>query len=87
MINSRNAIADFAWNMMNDEKLRSEFISANNPSLFLQSRTGIALSENQGNNLKKYMNELKQKYAMKTREITEKERKIFGISVPFFPYG
>ena len=80
-------IEDFAKSVMIDEKLRSEFLSASSPSLFLQSRAGIVVSENQGNTLKKQINELKEKYANKKRAITGKERKIFGISVPFEPFG
>ncbi len=82
-----NLVADFAKNMMNDEKLRSEFLSARDPSQFLQSRTGIAVSENQKDNLNNYMNELKEKYSKKTRETTEKERIKYGIMVSFFPFG
>ncbi len=88
MAGDKIPISEFSGKVMKDEKFRSDFFSAEDPAQFLQSATGITIPEDQKEDFKNYISDLKDKYTRKTVTYrAEQGREIYDITVEVPPPG
>lgn len=88
MVGDRISISEFSRKVMEEEKFRYDFFSSQDPAQLLQSLTGIIIPDDQKEDFKNYVNDLKDKYTRKTiRYRTEEEREIYEITVEVPPPG
>lgn len=80
------SIIEFANKIKEDEKFRYEFFQSEDPSQFLNSKTGVVIPDDQKSEFNKYITEMKESYSGKTVRIRKEDgRDVFDITVEVCP--